>query len=674
MTTERRLASPLGMPADTGFLLIPAAVAVFAVAYTLAAVLGITFPPADPFCSPFTGSGDCPGEGARIFMTTVNYANLLLLPGVYAYLWQTRLRRKRMRPFDSVMFPDAAAVIERVLTDTGLRGEVTVLMGPSLGRRAVTGGKARDPYVAFGPELLTAAAKGAGGRDVLEAVLRHELAHVRNRDLVRYQVATSLRTAFLVTSAAALLLLVAELAWSGRSLGSVVAVAIRLAVVILAIELFLRAFFRARELQADLRAAAGNADLIRAALHTRPTAAKLLDRWLMRHPDPAARRSNIDDLAPTLAFSWGHALVGGLFLGLGLTTVQTFVNALVGVRDPVWQRFLPIAILIGLPAALFLSLGVWRDTWRACRLNRRPQPWPAAVMFTIGLVAGSHLAGLRTFIGLDPGFGLPVRPVALLAVLAYTLAYCYWLSALARRFHDRDGSAPRPPRLFLRRFLPVALPVGAGYLLLSWHTGFWADHQSMLCGLRRCSSADTWAVSWRSALGASTELWVAALVLLATLALAALLPRARRPRWVIWLVLGAGALEFVIIKVPALRDALYVDASAVLPAWRLHPVATVIPVTLTVAVIVAAMLRGPAAGPVAALAGFAASMIGWAVAMVDMLVRWNGPSVVTEEVAMITARELLGQVQLVALLLIIITLGVKRLVAAGSRQPETPDG
>ncbi|MEU4717546.1 M48 family metalloprotease, partial [Micromonospora purpureochromogenes] len=259
-----------GRPDETGFLLLPLAALVFSSAVLLAVVFGLTV-----LARPGCGLGDVLDHPcSEMFVRMSNFFNLLAVPGVVLFAWQTRRQRRHTRPLEPGRFRAAEAVIAEVLASVTLRRPTPVLLGTRLGRRAFTGGTGDRPYVALGPELLATAAKGPEGRAVFEAVLRHELAHVQNHDLLRLRFATVLRISTRATALGTGLLLLALLIWvpGSPTAGETLGVLVRATVLAVLAELTTRAFLRLREHQADVRAAGGDPDGIRVALHQGPEA------------------------------------------------------------------------------------------------------------------------------------------------------------------------------------------------------------------------------------------------------------------------------------------------------------------------------------------------------------------------------------------------------------------
>ncbi|MER7459352.1 M48 family metalloprotease [Micromonospora sp. NPDC126480] len=588
-----------GRPADTGFLLLPLAALVFSTVVLLATLFTATLivPPGcdlgDVFVHPCTTM-------VNTFQLTFN---AMLIPGAVMFLWLSRWHRRRTRPLDESVFPAAADVIGAVLASVRLPRPVEVVVGPRLGRRAFTGGTGAKPYVALGPELLTLPAKGPAEREIFAAVLRHELAHVQNLDLLRLQFATSLRISTRATALATALLLAAQQVWAAAPLpaGTAAGVFVRTLLLAAAAELVVRAFFRAREHEADLRAAAGAPDGMRAALSAGPERPRgLRERLLARHPAGPARLAGLDDDRGVLALPPGQVLGAGLFTAVALANLQTLVDVLIQVGlidrpragDVPWTPLLIVA-LAAVPAAVFLPLGVWRDA-RARRLGGRPDRSALlGAVFGGGLLAGIFLAPYGAFF-YDVAPSGPPPATGLIVCVAGAVALCWWLGALV----DRAVPTGRARAALL----PAAVTVGVALLVLIWESTGWLAAQGSGCAYSPVGCG--WPAAPRIVLVLLGEPWATVPLALGTATLLAVALHRNGAgavtRWWLAGVVTAGAGLVVVLPRLAPADALGLGVWDWL--FRPPPVAgfaVSLQVALLVAVTVAVLLPRPVAGPAA---------------------------------------------------------------------------
>ncbi|MEV0726067.1 M48 family metalloprotease [Micromonospora purpureochromogenes] len=663
-----------GRPDETGFLLLPLAALVFSSAVLLAVVFGLTV-----LARPGCGLGDVLDHPcSEMFVRMSNFFNLLAVPGVVLFAWQTRRQRHHTRPLEPGMFRAAEEVIAEVLASVTLRRPTPVLLGTRLGRRAFTGGTGDKPYVALGPELLATAAKGPEGRAVFEAVLRHELAHVQNHDLLRLRFATVLRISTRATALGTGLLLLAQLIWPPEppTAGETLGVLVRATVLAVLAELTTRAFLRLREQQADVRAAGGDPDGIRVALPQGPEASRglpgrLWQRLWDRHPSVATRLAALADPTAALTFPLGQLFAGGVFTAVALTNAQLLVELMVAdevlavpAGEEVLWGGLAVLTLAAIQPVIFLADGVWRDV-RGRQLAGRPErPAALGAVFAAGLLAGTHLAPYTGLVHQPRPDGWPLLP-SLVVLAAAAVLLCRWLTGLVRR------AAPTTS-VGRRVLLLPALPVGVGVLLLAWETLLWVSGWAYECDHYpvECGPLDT----GRLALRVAGTPWAVGVLSLATLALLVVTPR-RSTRGALVTAAGAalsGALLVLALPRLEVADAVALDVWTTLDPRLGTPVAALaLQVTLLVAVPLAVLLPRASAGPLAAGAGWLVLAAG----LDAQLAEWaEGPVAARPEDLTYAVGTFLGQALAVVLLAVAAALAARTLIGRRlARRPiDTP--
>jgi Zn-dependent protease with chaperone function len=273
------------------------------------------------------------------------------------------------------------------------------------------------------------------------ATVRHELAHLRNRDVDETYVAMAVWNAFVLTALAPL---AAALLWERGD--HVLGMAWRAVVLAVVVVLFRNGVLRAREYAADARAAVWDGPDGALKLLLTPSPASVgLPIWrrlrvsLGTHPPMARRRRALDNATPLNRLGFWDALGAGLVATVAFNNVTLFINSVIAQPQPLTVRW--IAALPFAPAAATgLTLGVWRAT-----LWRRGRARDALVVGTglaSGVLLGAPLSLSSAITGVAAGpvtlQGAAAAALVLLAVLVLLVA---WIraGALAWLPATRDG-------------------------------------------------------------------------------------------------------------------------------------------------------------------------------------------------------------------------------------------
>ena len=310
------------------------------------------------------------------------------------------------------------------------------------------------------------------------AVVRHELAHLRNHDVDLTYATISLWYAFLLVGVLPFAVTVLD-----EPVGDIFALGWRLLALALLVYLTRNAVLRAREVYADVRASVpdGEEGALRRILGGLPQKSTSLWRRLWRvHPDGQTRLSIVNDTRRL--FPLGLLVA----FGTGIATTVAFesmVRLLVlYVTDPIDVNFL--AALVFAPLAMgAVGIGIWRGSWaRLAEAHAPPPTWPLALAFAAGLLLGPELALERivpqdidaTLLGGLPGSipWIAALIVGLVLLLAWVGASGEaWMRALAATSPADASQRPRAdirqrrPRDLRRHLLRALLDAGSARLL-----------------------------------------------------------------------------------------------------------------------------------------------------------------------------------------------------------------
>jgi Zn-dependent protease with chaperone function len=392
-------------------------------------------------------------------------AALVLLLAVALTLLQPwwKRRRMRLRPLTEADAPAVVATVRQLTAEAGLREPPTLVWDPL--DAAPTGlafGHAGRYTVALTGGLVVRATTDPAA---FRAVVLHELAHIRNRDVDLTYFTVSLWYAFLLAA-----ILPFTLTLLDEGLDTVFDVGWRVAALALLVYLTRNAILRSREVYADVRASAapGAADALSRLLAAlpRPRTGSGLARLVRVHPDPSSRLAAMLDTGPLFRLDLVTAFGAGVAATISYETTVSLVSSFVS--DVVTMRL--VAALAFAPAIIgVVGVAVWRASFAKLADGRRPPPtWPLGLALTAGMMIGPELALVRIVAtGDDPilrellegrgsawALGLTI---AIVLVLAWVRAGAdAWLRAYAGR---RPGLAALAGLLMAAGVLTIVLGV-----------------------------------------------------------------------------------------------------------------------------------------------------------------------------------------------------------------------
>ncbi|GAA0664488.1 hypothetical protein GCM10010193_14810 [Kitasatospora atroaurantiaca] len=328
---------------------------------------------------------------------------LLLLAAVLHRVQPTwRVRRRRLAPLDlnadAALAEELAALVRRAeLTDPP-----TFLTDP-LGHR--TGG------VAFGHRRRRLVCLDAGllalrGRDpeAFRAVVLHELAHLRNRDVTVTHATLAVWRAFLVVTLVPFALTIVDPMlvtatpltlprWSHYTLAFNANTAWRIVALVMLVYASRASVLRARELYADARVAlwTGTADPYRGFTDQARPRFWRWHTWWANHPGRAARTAALQRPHSLLRPGVGEMLAAGIAVQITWNHLwQTLVTAGVANAENSWHMVLRIAWSSAVAALLGVS-GLRYAEFRRAGGRARGAAALSGLALGLGLVAGRFL-------------------------------------------------------------------------------------------------------------------------------------------------------------------------------------------------------------------------------------------------------------------------------------------
>ncbi|MGW1541311.1 M48 family metalloprotease [Streptomyces sp. NPDC002309] len=393
-----------------------------------------------------------------------------------ALLWRAAVRRLSLWWWQAA--PDTSelrALLDSVQPEGAGARPTLWVRHRRVGVRARAWGTRRDPWIVADSHVFNLP------DDRTRAMFRHELAHLRLRDVGRVRLATA---AWWILLIGCTVPVGVTLALEPRVLGT--GLLVRMALVLLIVGLSLRSVLRVREYDADLcadsdpRAPDGAAAALIGSGNRPSRRERLLARaGLATHPTPASRLHALAHPAWTWGLSPFACLATGLGAGLVLTDLALLVGALAPTRTQL--AYTVAGALTGWAVSGVVTVA-W---WRAVAVeNRAATGWRPAIggaVLGIGVLLGSQLSGRAagewvrdtwTAEGLATALSLTDVPFSQAAALAAALVaggalFGVWTTSLARAARaavSGPRSAPACAAAVVLSGLLTAVPLGSWFL------------------------------------------------------------------------------------------------------------------------------------------------------------------------------------------------------------------
>ncbi|TJZ57124.1 hypothetical protein FCH28_06575 [Streptomyces piniterrae] len=401
---------------------------------------------------------------------------LLSAAALYAWLPRWKTRRGRVITVDEAdPSGELRAELMRLVATARLRTVPAFVVDPaSFDAGAEVFGRAGRHTVCLHAGLLATRRDGPEGQAGFHAVMLHEMAHLRNRDVDLAYAVTALWRVFVALVVVPFMVLYGgsfvaaqffgafyggdELFWPAGRASVLRAMASALFMVLLVV-LARADALRHRELYADADAVALGAerrvwDGSRDRGHSgRPTSlqkvrSRVSALW-STHPSWAVRRRSLAD--PAALFSLGTEQM--FLVGWAALVSAHTLSALCGSTAATWAT--------ALPAAALVTLAAWRSlAYAEDHGLRGPDGVRSGLALGLGLACGELMTGITSGAG-----WLPEHPEILLALLACAALFTLWTVTCARlRLRTLGGASLRTA---------IWLPLLASCLLAAAGLNWW---------------------------------------------------------------------------------------------------------------------------------------------------------------------------------------------------------
>jgi Zn-dependent protease with chaperone function len=388
--------------------------------------------------------------------SAANYASVMLIGVVLPLLVATILlwlfphwliRKRGMLALNSEALAGIRTALDELCVRAGIMKRPVFLWNPlDTSDNGFAFGRPGRMYVYLSGGLIAGFTKE---RAAFEAVLLHELAHVRNRDVSKTYFTIASFYAFLITSIPPLLY-----SMVGTSLSTnlhVAGSAIFLGIMVYFIR---NSVLRAREYYADLRASTYKPATDGLRLQLRK--GRQVNFWQARlgtHPDPHRRLAMLDDPIPLFRMSVSEALVTGIattfaMFSLFFLTAEIVQSAGLELSGLV---FFVVALLLAPLAVMVVSIGIWRMSFVALMREEQTRgTGRLGIGLGLGMAVGVLVSLVNPLLSRFAGVVTLSSALIWMVLLVVTLllfgGFCRWIATGARSWLAIAlyRSSPRP--------------------------------------------------------------------------------------------------------------------------------------------------------------------------------------------------------------------------------------
>ena len=421
---------------------------------------------------------------------------LLLVAAVIYWFWpQWKIKRESLKPIDLSVSPELESYLKALCQTARLRKQPTFLTKSLNGTLSgLAFGRNNQYYVVLPGGLITYFHKD---RAVFRAVVLHELAHIRNRDVTKTYFTLAIWWAFVWV---AVVPFVCVNIWKPSQLLGFGALSV--AAFTMLVYFIRNSILRSRELYADARASAWdeNNTTLQTFFRQQPSVPKKKRNLLGElHPSPMLRATALDNPNQLFSINFNNLLFAGIVTGLIIPSISYFFAAASNIAqfsylptDGVYNRIILVSLeIIAFIPLLACALGI--STWRAAlaqQITGQPylkQAKYLSIPLCIGLLIGRLIAfdvylgfngsdSLSTVLGYDSSEPkltmlsslaqrLPFEILWGLAFVFITFLFCQWLVMGSQIWIEGISSQKELNRAYRWNLLIVS---GLLTMLIAW--------------------------------------------------------------------------------------------------------------------------------------------------------------------------------------------------------------
>jgi hypothetical protein len=394
-------------------------------------------------------------------LTVVTFVTVWFLPAI-------KVRQGHLQPLSAEDAPEVVACLEKLSDEAGLEKRPKFLWNPlNAARTGLAFGRPGYCCVALGGGLVTEFYTDPAR---FRAVMRHELAHIRNADVSKAYFAVASWYAFLAVALAPFVVsmdwhFLATQIWRVPLLGVLV-------------YLSRSAVLRVREIYADVRASRWDSDgALAGVIAALPQRNESVWWRLWRlHPDPPERCRALDRTESLFETGFWETLAAGLATGIAFPNMQLLLQTLV--TGSIQVGILASAIFATLIAGV-VGTRIWRSSLAALvGVGPAPKTARLGLALALGLVLGLNFSFSAAF---TAPATIPGRTfvtflwdgLLILALIAGSALFVRWEMISASVWLGSKATARSPLRIYLFAQLisAVLLAVILGSLCVAWQVG-----------------------------------------------------------------------------------------------------------------------------------------------------------------------------------------------------------